>query len=66
MSTAEPMTRHRSWVLASLSKRCEVCKGHRAVLLWPVGAPEIAGPHTCPHCTPPQLPIALDATKENV
>ena len=55
------MTTHRAWVLASLGERCDVCQGRRAVLLWPVGAPELATPAPCPHCTPLQMPIALDA-----
>lgn len=53
------MTHHRSWVIASLSKRCELCKGQRQVLLWPVGAPELAAPAPCPHCQR-HYPIRLD------
>lgn len=54
------MTRHRSWVLASIPARCDVCRGQTRVLMWPAGAPELAAVVPCPHCqrTEP-LPIAM-------
>lgn len=47
-------------VEASHPRFCAVCRGAEAVVIHPVGAPELAAELPCPHCGPLHRPLVLN------